>query len=43
MIIRCARIDRYVFDGYVHSSRIAQEWVREAQAKTPWFSVELRR
>lgn len=41
MIIRCARIDRYVFDGYVHSSRAAQEWIREAQEQTPWFSVEL--
>ncbi|MDQ1909159.1 hypothetical protein RAC89_01430 [Paenibacillus sp. GD4] len=41
MIIRCARVDRYVFDGYVHSSRTAQEWIREAEAKTPWFSIEL--
>ncbi|MEC0212165.1 hypothetical protein ABEX47_10460 [Paenibacillus ehimensis] len=41
MIIRSAKIDRYVFDGYVHSSRTAQEWIREAKAQTPWFSVEL--
>ncbi|MCR8631799.1 hypothetical protein [Paenibacillus radicis (ex Xue et al. 2023)] len=41
MIIQCARIDRYIFDGYVHSSRTAQEWVREVQASTAWFSVEL--
>ncbi|UQZ81562.1 hypothetical protein SK3146_00718 [Paenibacillus konkukensis] len=41
MIIQCARIDRFVFDGYVHSSRTAQEWVREAQATSPWFTVEL--
>ncbi|TVY10064.1 vWA domain-containing protein [Paenibacillus cremeus] len=41
MIIRSARIDRYVFDGFVHSSRTAQEWIREAQANTPWFSIEL--
>ncbi|MFE5317440.1 hypothetical protein ACFQ88_01910 [Paenibacillus sp. NPDC056579] len=41
MIIQCARIDRYVFDGYVHSSRTAQEWIREAQATTSWFSIEL--
>ncbi|MDF2963896.1 MAG: hypothetical protein K0S39_5631 [Paenibacillus sp.] len=41
MIIQCARIDRYVFDGFIHSSRTAQEWVREAQLSTAWFSVEL--
>ncbi|OXM87821.1 hypothetical protein [Paenibacillus rigui] len=41
MMIQCARIDRFVFDGYIHSSRTAQEWVREAQATTAWFSVEL--
>ncbi|MCZ8515935.1 hypothetical protein O9H85_26755 [Paenibacillus filicis] len=41
MIIRCAKIDRYVFDGYVNSSRTAQEWIREARARAPWFSVEL--
>ncbi|TDF99652.1 vWA domain-containing protein [Paenibacillus piri] len=41
MMIQCARIDRYVFDGYVHSSRTAQEWIREAQSAAAWFSVEL--
>lgn len=41
MIIRCARVDRFVFDGYVHSSRTAQEWIREAEARTPWFTIEL--
>ncbi|WP_028548272.1 hypothetical protein [Paenibacillus sp. UNC451MF] len=41
MIIQCARIDRFVFDGYVHSSRTAQEWIREARITTAWFSVEL--
>ncbi len=41
MIIRCARIDRFVFDGYVHSSRTAQEWIREAESRTPWFTIEL--
>ncbi|MEK3917054.1 hypothetical protein [Paenibacillus sp. FSL H7-0331] len=41
MIIQCARIDRYVFDGYVHSSRTAQEWIRETKGSAAWFSVEL--
>jgi uncharacterized protein with von Willebrand factor type A (vWA) domain len=41
MIIRCTRVDRYVFDGYVHSSRIAQEWMREAVRQAPWFDLEL--
>lgn len=41
MIIRSARVDRFVFDGYVHSSRTAQEWIREAEARTPWFTIEL--
>ncbi|CAG7629321.1 hypothetical protein ACFQI7_15825 [Paenibacillus allorhizosphaerae] len=41
MIIRAARIDRYVFDGYVHSSRTAQEWIRGAKARTSWFTLEL--
>jgi len=41
MIIRCTRVDRYVFDGYVHSSRVAQEWMREAVRQTPWFTLEL--
>ncbi|UJF35889.1 hypothetical protein [Paenibacillus hexagrammi] len=41
MIIRCTRVDRYVFDGYVHSSRSAREWMREAMRQAPWFDVEL--
>ncbi len=41
MIIRCKRVDRYLFDAYFHSSRVAQEWVAEARAKTPWFETEL--
>ncbi|MZQ87259.1 hypothetical protein GQF01_34600 [Paenibacillus sp. 5J-6] len=41
MIIRCTRVDRYVFEGYVHSSRVAQEWMREAIRQAPWFSIEL--
>ncbi|NHN30644.1 vWA domain-containing protein [Paenibacillus agricola] len=41
MIIQCARIDRFVFDGYVHSSRTAQEWMRETKKTAAWFSVEL--
>ncbi|MBD0383088.1 vWA domain-containing protein [Paenibacillus sedimenti] len=41
MIIRCTRVDRYVFDGYVHSSRVAQEWMREALRQAPWFNLEL--
>ncbi|MFD0697036.1 hypothetical protein ACFQZT_23480 [Paenibacillus sp. GCM10027628] len=41
MIIRCTRVDRYVFDGYVHSSRVAQEWMREAVRQAPWFNLEL--
>jgi uncharacterized protein with von Willebrand factor type A (vWA) domain len=41
MIIQCARIDRFVFDGYVHSSRTAQEWIRETKSTAAWFSVEL--
>jgi uncharacterized protein with von Willebrand factor type A (vWA) domain len=41
MIIQCARIDRFVFDGYVHSSRTAQEWIRETKSSAAWFSVEL--
>ncbi|UKS29082.1 hypothetical protein LOZ80_09195 [Paenibacillus sp. HWE-109] len=41
MIIRCTRVDRYVFDGYVHSSRVAQEWMREALRQAPWFTLEL--
>jgi uncharacterized protein with von Willebrand factor type A (vWA) domain len=41
MIIRSTRVDRYVFDGYVHSSRAAQEWIREAAHQAPWFHIEL--
>ncbi|GFZ87550.1 hypothetical protein GCM10008018_37160 [Paenibacillus marchantiophytorum] len=41
MIIRCTRVDRYVFDGYVHSSRVAQEWMREAVRQAPWYTLEL--
>ncbi|OPH57484.1 hypothetical protein BC351_02860 [Paenibacillus ferrarius] len=41
MIIRCTRVDRYVFDGYVHSSRVAGEWMREAVRQAPWFNLEL--
>lgn len=41
MIIRCTRVDRYVFEGYVHSSRVAQEWMREAVRQAPWFTLEL--
>lgn len=41
MIIRCTRVDRYVFDGYVHSSRAAQEWIREARKQATWFQIEL--
>lgn len=41
MIIRCKRVDRYLFDAYYHSSRVAQEWVAEAKAKAPWFETEL--
>jgi len=41
MIIRSTRVDRYVFEGYVHSSRVAQEWMREAARQAPWFQVEL--
>ncbi|MEC0232532.1 vWA domain-containing protein [Paenibacillus alba] len=41
MIIRCTRVDKYVFDGYVHSSRVAGEWMREAVRQAPWFTLEL--
>nr|WP_206529649.1 hypothetical protein [Brevibacillus sp. SYP-B805] len=30
-----------MFDAYYHSSRVAQEWVREAKARAPWFDREL--
>lgn len=41
MIIRCNRVDRYLFDAYFHSSRVAQEWIEEARARAPWFDREL--
>lgn len=41
MIIRCQRVDRYLFDAYFHSSRVAQEWVKEAKARAAWFDTEL--
>ncbi|MEK8128527.1 hypothetical protein WMW72_11485 [Paenibacillus filicis] len=41
MIIRAAKVDRYVFDGYVTNSRTAQEWMRDVQLRTAWFTVEL--
>lgn len=41
MIIRASRVDRYLFDTYLASSRTAQEWVREASARASWFDLEL--
>jgi uncharacterized protein with von Willebrand factor type A (vWA) domain len=41
VIIRCTRVDRYVFDGYVHSSRVAKEWIRGAVGQAPWFHMEI--
>ncbi len=41
MIIRCNRVDRYVFDAYFHSSQLAKEWVEEAKRSAPWFEREL--
>ncbi|MFD2371575.1 hypothetical protein ACFSO0_16735 [Brevibacillus sp. GCM10020057] len=41
MIIRASQVDRYLFDTYLASSRTAQEWVREAQARASWFDLEL--
>ncbi|KIL39932.1 hypothetical protein SD70_17080 [Gordoniibacillus kamchatkensis] len=41
MMIECTRVDRYVFDGYVRSSRTAHEWLREARRQAPWFTEEL--
>ncbi|WP_159883638.1 vWA domain-containing protein [Paenibacillus puerhi] len=41
MIIRAAKVDRYVFDGFVTHSRTAQEWMRDVQVRTSWFTVEL--
>lgn len=41
MIIRASRVDRYMFDTYLASSRTAQEWVGEAKTRAPWFELEL--
>lgn len=41
MIIRCNRVDRYLFEAYYHSSRVAQEWIIEARNKAPWMEEEL--
>ncbi|MED4582476.1 hypothetical protein P9578_06720 [Brevibacillus choshinensis] len=41
MIIRASRVDRYLFDTYLASSRTAQEWVQEAKVRAPWFDLEL--
>ncbi|MED1949512.1 hypothetical protein [Brevibacillus centrosporus] len=41
MIIRASRVDRYMFDTYLASSRTALEWVGEAKARAPWFELEL--
>ncbi|WP_047155216.1 VWA domain-containing protein [Aneurinibacillus tyrosinisolvens] len=41
MIIRSARIDRYVFDAFIHSSRSAKEWINEAKSRAAWFDIEL--
>lgn len=41
MIIRCTRVDRYVFDGLIRSSRTAQEWMQEAKQQADWFNAEL--
>ncbi|MCR8985573.1 hypothetical protein NW801_11030 [Brevibacillus laterosporus] len=41
MFVRHQRVDRYVFDAYFRSSRIAKEWVEETKRKSPWFSEAL--
>jgi len=41
MMIRSTRVDRYVFDGFIRSSRAAQEWIQEAKQQANWFTVEL--
>ncbi|MBG9790416.1 vWA domain-containing protein [Brevibacillus laterosporus] len=41
MFIRHQRVDRYVFDAYFRSSRMAKEWVEETKRKSPWFSEPL--
>ncbi|MFC0216683.1 hypothetical protein ACFFK0_30250 [Paenibacillus chartarius] len=41
MLIECARVDKYVFEGYLRSSRTAREWLLEARRQAPWFTEEL--
>ncbi|UFJ42663.1 hypothetical protein LOK74_09290 [Brevibacillus humidisoli] len=41
MMIRCNRVDRYVFDAYFRSSRVAREWMEEAKLRAAWFEREL--
>ena len=41
MIIRASGVDRYLFENYLLSSRIAQEWVEEARTHASWFDLEL--
>ncbi|WP_019119533.1 hypothetical protein [Brevibacillus massiliensis] len=41
MIIRCHRVDQYVFDAYFHSSRVAIEWIEEAKQRAPWLDRAL--
>ncbi|GAA4707445.1 vWA domain-containing protein [Brevibacillus fulvus] len=41
MIVRCKRVDRYLFDAYFHSSRVAQEWMEQAKLRAAWFDREL--
>jgi len=41
MLIRCKRVDRYLFDAYLYSSRVAQEWLTEAKVRAPWLDREL--
>jgi uncharacterized protein with von Willebrand factor type A (vWA) domain len=41
MIIHSTRVDRYVFDSYVQSSRTAQEWTRYARSQADWFDSEI--
>ncbi|WCK55559.1 hypothetical protein PP175_06335 [Aneurinibacillus sp. Ricciae_BoGa-3] len=41
MIIRSTRVDRYVFDSYIQSSRTAQEWTRYARSQAEWFDIEI--
>lgn len=41
MVIRASRVDRYLFDTYLASSRTAQEWVEQARSHASWFTLEL--